>query len=47
VGVFQRVNAYRRGRAERRTAWTTSGAAVDAFRIRLAQQKVLERKVGG
>ncbi len=47
-GVFQRVNAYRRGRAEREDRlddlW---GRTVDAFRIGLAQQKVLERKVGG
>lgn len=47
-GVFQRVNAYRRGRAEREDRlddlW---GRTVDAFRIGFAQQKVLERKVGG
>ncbi len=47
-GIYQRVNAYRRGRAEREDRlddlW---GRMVDAFRIGLGQQKVLERKVGG
>jgi Fe-S oxidoreductase/nitrate reductase gamma subunit len=47
-GVYQRVNAYRRGRAEKEDRlddlWSRT---VDAFRIGLAQQKVLERKVGG
>jgi Fe-S oxidoreductase/nitrate reductase gamma subunit len=47
-GVFQRVGAYRRGRAEREDrlddVW---GRTVDALRIGLGQQKVVERKAGG
>ena len=47
-GVVQRVNAYRRGRPEREDRLDDPWArTMDALRIGLGQQKVLERKVGG
>lgn len=47
-GVYQRVRAYRRGRAERENRLDDLWArTMDTLRIGLAQQKVLERKIGG
>lgn len=47
-GLFERVVAYRKGRAERENRlddlW---GRTLDVLRIGLGQQKVFERKVGG
>jgi Fe-S oxidoreductase/nitrate reductase gamma subunit len=47
-GLYERIGAYRRGRAERENRldnlWERT---VDALRIGIGQRKVLERKVGG
>jgi Fe-S oxidoreductase/nitrate reductase gamma subunit len=47
-GIYQRVGAWRRGRAEKEDRlddlW---GRTVDALRIGLGQQKVFERNIGG
>jgi Fe-S oxidoreductase/nitrate reductase gamma subunit len=47
-GTYQRVCAWRRGRAEKEDRlddlW---GRTIDAIRIGLGQQKVVERKIGG
>ncbi|HEU5360381.1 MAG TPA: heterodisulfide reductase-related iron-sulfur binding cluster, partial [Candidatus Deferrimicrobiaceae bacterium] len=47
-GLYERIGAYRRGRAEREDRLDNLWArTLDVLKIGLGQQKVLERKVGG